>query len=797
MSKLKRSGRQNTTQSNGGGAPSTPVNGRRKIQPLASRLVAGFVLLIAIAIAWWSLRGPNALPPAPTSEITRAELATYVDNKSCLGCHSAQAAQWRQSHHAQAMASPTAETVRADFNNIEFKHKGITSHFFKHEDRYFVRTDGPDGALGDFEIKYTFGVDPLQQYLIEMPGGRLQPLQIAWDIPGKKWFHLLPNEKTPAGDVLHWTGRYQTANTMCIACHTTGYEKRYDANSDTFASTWKEPNVSCQSCHGPGKHHVQWATMQAKGVVTPSVANERLGLIVDFKSGDSHKVTDVCAQCHSRRSELTATPVPGEPRFGNYLPSLLHEGLYHADGQQLDEVFVDGSFRQSKMYQKGVNCSNCHNPHSGKLKLNGNAVCTQCHQPKTTEKFVGAAGMFDTPAHHFHQAGSAGAQCAACHMPDKNYMRIQRRLDHSLRIPRPDLTVKIGVPNACTNCHADKPAQWAADQVANWYPSSRLRKPHYGEAFTAVRNGQPGAYDALSRLVADPQYAGIVRATALTEMRPDPATGANERIQATHDNDPEVRAAAAYSLASMPTAMRKPALTPLLSDPVRAVRIAAARNLASLPPDQLDAAMRPDFDAALSEYIAAQNVSLDMPGAHLNLAVLYQDMGQIDLAEQHYLKTLKIDPDFTAARANLAQLYNATSRNTDAEHVLVEGLKRMPELGELQYSLGLLLAEENRLPEAIKALTKAARLLPSRSQVHYNLGLALQQQGLRKLAESALLRAQKIDPLNPAPPYALALFYAQGGQQAQALVWAQQLQALTPSDPKVNQLIEKLSNKHQ
>jgi predicted CXXCH cytochrome family protein len=759
-------------------------------------LAAILTLVLVAAVALWSARSlpvPDAsLAASAPAAAGATQSVAYVDNQLCLGCHPEQGRQWQASHHAQAMAAATAATVRGDFNGATFKHQGIVSQFFRRGDRFFVRTDGPDGKLADFEVGYTFGYEPLQQYLISLPGGRLQPLQIAWDTRSRRWFHLLPKEQAPAGDVLHWTGRYQTANTMCIACHTTGFEKRYDAASDSYASTWKEPNVSCQSCHGAGDRHVQWARLKADGRTPPTHSGERLGLLVDFKAAGASGQVEVCAACHSRRSELTAAPVPGQPRLDHYLPARLDSGLYHADGQQLDEVFVDGSYRQSRMYGKGVGCTDCHDAHTGQLKLAGNAVCTQCHTTQAKPRFAGAAGAFDTPAHHFHPPGSAGAQCAACHMPSTTYMQIQRRPDHSLRIPRPDLTVRIGTPNACTQCHDDKPAQWAADRVAAWYGAQRRQEPHYGEAFAAARAGQAGAGEALARLVADAQMPPIVRATALDALRNDPRTGDSLRVAATRDADPEVRAAAADSLEGLPAAQRLYALTPLLKDPLRAVRIAAARSLSSLPREQIDAAARPAFDAALAEYVAAQSVSLDMPGAQLNLAVVHQHGGRIDLAERHYLDALRIDPDFTPARANLSQLYNASARNADAERVLTEGLRRLPDLGELQYSLGLLLAEEKRLPEAAQALAKAARLLPERAKVHYNLGLALQQLGRRQGAERALLQAQRLDPMDAATTYALAVFYAQDGQQTQALAWAEKLQALAPTDPQVARFVASL-----
>lgn len=761
------------------------------------------VLLLAVAAlaggAWWLL-GPQATAPAALSADASSAVplapSAFVDNASCVGCHQDQARRWEGSHHAKAMAAPTEATVAGDFGGTSFTHQGVTSRFFRRDGKYVVRTDGPDGKLADFEVAFTFGVAPLQQYLIAMPGGRLQPLQIAWDLERRRWFHLLPDEKAPPGDVLHWTGRYQTANTMCISCHTTGFEKRYDATADTFASTWKEPNVSCQSCHGPGERHLGWARAQAAGVAAKASApGERFGLDVRLKTASAAQQVEVCSACHSRRSELTATPAAGQPRLDHYLPSLLQPGLYHPDGQQLDEVFVDGSYRQSRMYGKGVRCTDCHDPHTSRLKVPGNGVCLQCHAPQADARFPTAAGNYDTPAHHHHEAGSAGAQCASCHMPAKTYMQVQPRPDHSMRVPRPDLSVKLGTPNACNACHADKTPQWAADRVAAWYGPGRRQEPHYGEVLAAARAGRPGSGESLAALIADTLNPGIVRATALAALRADGAAGMAQRVSATRDPDPEVRAAAADAFDAAPVPQRVYALAPLLRDPVRAVRIAAARALSSVPPAQLGDAHRAAFDAALAEYVAVQRVSLDMPGAHLNLAVVYQNTGRAQDAEKHYLDALRIDPDFTPARANLARLYAAASRNADAQRVLEDGLRRIPTLGDLQYALGLLLAEDGRLPQAATALARAAALLPDQARVYYNLGLAQQQLGQRPEAEKALLTAQRLDPADPAIAHALAVFYVQGGQRQQALRWAQAQLALAPDDADARRMVASLQGR--
>jgi predicted CXXCH cytochrome family protein len=749
-------------------------------------LAAGLTLLVGGVV----LRFQESVPGVQRVDVasavrSSAQPIAYVANDTCLSCHAEQGRDWATSHHAQAMALSTPTTVRGAFDGRQFRHGGVTSRFFKRNDRYFVNTDGPDGKLADFQITYTFGVGPLQQYLIAMPGGRLQALQIAWNDQKKQWYHLRPDEKTPPGDVLHWTGRYQSANSMCIVCHTTAYERRYDAATDSFDSTWKEPNVSCQACHGPGEAHVKWA--KTKEVDRPKAVDAAtLGLTVKPGDGDPHAAQDVCTPCHSRRSELTATGVPGQPLLDHFLPSVLRDGLYHADGQQsTEEVFVDGSFRQSKMFKMGVTCTNCHNPHTGKLRQPGNALCLQCHASQQNAAFPAAAGTYDSPSHHFHAAGSPAAQCVSCHMPSRVYMGIQNRPDHSLRVPRPDLSTKTGAPNACNNCHSKEAPEWAAGKVAQWYGSKRQQGTHFGEAFASYKAGKAPAAEALVAVIADSSASPIVRATALDALRGDSLTGMPVRIAALSDQSAAVRVAAADSLAALEPVRRMEVLGPRLSDPLRAVRMASVHSLSTIPRQQLGVQLLGPFDAAVKEYIAVQSLSLDMPGARLNLAVMYQNTGQVALADGHYRGALKIDPDFSPARLNLAQMLAAQGRIHDAQTVLKEGLIRTPAIGEMQYALGLLLAQDGQTKDCVLALQKAAKLLPMRARVHYNLGLAYQKAGQAKAAEQALLAAASTDESDPDVLYALSAFYFRARQLKETRIWVDKLRQLHPGDQRL------------
>jgi predicted CXXCH cytochrome family protein len=710
----------------------------------------------------------------------------YAHNDTCVACHPAEAASWKTSHHFAAMAPAADASVVGDFTGAEFARDGVVSRFVRDGTKFIVHTDGADGTLADFDVAYTFGVHPLQQYLIAQPGGRLQALTIAWDAERRRWFHLYPHERTPAGDVLHWTGRYQSWNAMCASCHSTNLRKNYDARADRYATTWSEINVSCQSCHGPGERHVAWARSDPR---TRTAADG----LVDLTAGGAEREIQICAPCHSLRSELRAAPIPGEPLYDDYLPALLTPDLYHADGQQLGEVYEYGSFRQSRMYQAGVRCTDCHDAHRLTLAAEGNALCVRCHQETPdARRFPGLrAKSYDSPAHHFHPPGSPGALCVNCHMPARNYMVIDARRDHAIRIPRPDLTVKIGTPNACSGCHADRPPTWAVDAIARWYGPGRRQEAHYGEALAAGRAGRPGAEPGLVNLARDPSQPAIVRATALDLLRHYGAASVPASVEGTHDPDPAVRIAAVAGLERVAPEERAPLVTSLLDDPVRAVRIEAARVLSSVPPDRVDPAHREGDRRAVGEFVAAQEVALDLPGPHLNLAVLYENQGRHALAEEQYLSALRLDPDFTPARLNLARLLNGLRRNGDAERVLREGIARVPNQGELLYSLGLLLAEEERFPEAADTLGRAADLLPERARVRYNAGLALQRLGRRADAETALVKARGIDPADPEIAWALAILYAQQNDWPRARAAAEAVDALAPGNPEVQALLDR------
>ena len=782
-----------TTGDDGGALRASP----KSSFPRAKWLAPLAALVVLLGVGWLTTQRHSAPPtpsidPGPGAPV--AAVAAFVGSAACAACHAAQHLAWTQSQHARAMQHATAATVLGDFKDAKYSRDGVTSSFFGRDGVFFVRTDGPDGKLAEYEVKYTFGVEPLQQYLVELPGGRLQALALSWDARpkgdgGQRWFRQYPDEKLDFRDELHWTKRSQNWNFMCADCHSTNVRKGYDATKRAFATEWAEISIGCEACHGPGSAHVTWAGSKSasdpmRGLTV--ALDERRGVTwsVDAASGNgkrsaerrSGREIEVCAQCHSRRAQIAEGYRAGRPFMDHYLPSTLSAGLYHADGQQRDEVFIWGSFLQSRMHRAGVTCSDCHDPHTQKLRAPGNAVCAQCH----------AAAKYDARAHHFHDPASAAGQCANCHMPATTYMVVDPRRDHSFRVPRPDLSVAIGTPNACNGCHADKAATWAGDAVARWYGPQRRNEAHYGEALDAGRRAHPGAAPGLVALVTGPDYPAIVRATAIELLAQYPGRAAEEGIRrALVDADPLVRHAAVVAQQSSAAERLVRLVAPLLSDPVRAVRAEAARVIAPAAA-LLGAADRTRFDAAIGEYEAGQRESLDRPEAWMNLGNLYASRRETTRAEAAYRSAIERDPKFVPAYVNLADLARAEQREAEAEALLRDGLRAAPTAAALHEALGLTLVRQGRKGAALAELAAAYKAAPAQSRYAYLYAVALHDAGRRQDAIRLLSESAKREG-NREVLLALATYRGESGDTEGANQALRALASINPDDPALAQ----------
>jgi len=768
-------------------------------------IVAALLLAGVAAVAWMLRGGTNPVmdgAPAPAASVASA---TYVGSEACAGCHAESYAAWRGSQHAAAMQEATPETVLATFEGVVLRGTDSEARLRRDGDAFVVRTAGPDGKPADFRVRYTFGLYPLQQYLVEFPQGRLQSLTLAWDARpaeagGQRWIDLYPDQDLRPGNPLHWTGIDQNWNYQCADCHSTNLRKGYDPDSDVFETRWSEIHVGCEACHGPGSAHLAWAERAKSGAAEAegdlglaARLDERRGISwpIDPATGNAKRSApratwleiDTCARCHARRGQFSDDHAAGQPFQDAFRPALIEPGLYWPDGQMRDEVYNYGSFLTSRMAAAGVTCSDCHEPHAGTLRAPGNAVCVQCH----------LAEKFDTPAHHHHEAGSAGAQCAACHMPTTTYMVVDPRHDHSFRVPRPDRSVALGTPNACNACHADRDGQWAADTLRAWYPQPKPGFQYFAETFAAADGGDGRARDSLVALAEDSTQPSFVRASALLRLagdgRPDAIASARKGLR---DPDPNLRFAAAEAYAGAEPATQARDLAPLLDDPLRLVRMSAARTLAGAAEAALDASQRGRFDAALAEYVDGQRFNADRPEAHVNLGSLYVVRGDAAGAEAAYRKALAIDPAFVPAWVNLADLQRARDDEEAARATLLAGLEVAPGDATLRHALGLSFARTGDLPAAVQELEAAARAAPESARYTFVYAIALHSAGREQEAIRVLVQGLERHPANREYLLTLASIHLDAGRRDEALQYLAQAAQAYPGDPEVARMLQSL-----
>jgi len=766
--------------------------------------------VLAVAAILLAIAGPGGLLAAESNQSSTA--STFVGSDTCAECHKAEAKLWRGSQHERAMAHATDKTVLGDFNDASFDYFGVRSRFFRNDGKFFVETDGPDGKLATFEIKYTFGVEPLQQYLVEFPDGRIQALSIAWDsrpkdAGGQRWFHLYPNENIRYDDVLHWTKLNQNWNFMCAECHSTGLRKNYDAANDRYATTWAEISVGCEACHGQGSNHVAWARAQQSWWPFGRREDRTKGLIANFddrkgivwshdpKNGDIIRnlppnvlrtEVETCGRCHARRSEISENWVPGRWLLDTHaIASPLAPDVYWADGQvrDVEEPYNYVPFKQSKMFAAGVTCSDCHDPHSGKQKFSGNGACLQCHSPET----------YAAARHSHHEQASTAPTCVSCHMPARTYMVVDPRHDHSMRVPRPDLSVKLGTPNACNYCHADKPAQWAADAIARWFGPERKGFQTYAEALHIAATNQADAPRRLIAVAAGANNPGVARASALMELAPDVSpANADLARRGLSDPDPMVRIGAIEMLSNVHPEQVWTLVAPLLADPVRGVRIRAAALLAAVPTERQPQADRARFESAAAEFVAAQRLNADRPEDRASLANFYARRGRVADAETEYKAALRLSPQYTPAAINLADLYRATGREGEGVALLRAELAAAPKDAGLHHALGLALVREKKNDDALAELKTASELAPSQSRYAYIYAVALHSAGRGEDAIKILTDNLAKNPSDRDTLVALVTFYRDAGNVPMALDYAERLARIAPDDRNILGLVDSL-----
>ncbi len=660
----------------------------------------------------------------------------YIGDKECQSCHKQEHSDWLGSHHDLAMQTATDKTVLGDFNNANFNYNGIISTFFKKNGKFMVNTDGANGKLQDFEISYTFGVYPLQQYMINFPDGKVQVLTIAWDSRekkdgGQKWFHIHADENVSSDDVLHWTGPNLNWNYMCADCHSTNFKKNYNPKTKKYTSSYEQINVSCEECHGPGEEHQKWAK-------NPKIYNGTLADTLKFIGKKNHWKIDakthkpvlegeinreelmLCAKCHSRRTQFGDDFTNAKNYHDNYRLATLSETLYESDGKIKDEVYVYGSFVQSKMYDAGVSCSDCHDSHSLKRKALGDNVCNSCH----------IRDDYDTPKHTKHKKGSAG--CIDCHMPSRTYMGVDERNDHSFRVPRPDLSDAHDTSNACSKCHKDKSNSNLADAMKGWYGEIPKGHQDFSHALHSNRKNSADAYKDMYELLMS-SSPDIAKATLIPRLGIYPSKQTHmTSLQMLRSKNPSIRIAALQALQSFPAQFVIKDIFKTLSDEMKNVRIEAMRILLAYDVGKLSSAQEIIYKKMLLEYKDSLLFLSDRAESQVALAQLYERLGELKNVYIAYEEAQRIQKFYVPSYVNYAHFYQEQRQEDKALEVLQKGISIIGKEPLLLEPLALWYIRNSQKEKGISILQSTANKHPRNARIQYLYAVSIADKNINK-----------------------------------------------------------------
>jgi len=670
----------------------------------------------------------------------------YMGDNNCVSCHQDEYDLWKGSHHDLAMQVANDSTVLGDFNEVKTQIDGVDYFFFKKGKDFYVKIREIDDSEKEYKIAYAFGVTPLQQYLIDFDKGKKQVLRVTWDTIKNVWFHQYEGDKIETQDWLHWTNGAQNWNTMCAECHSTNLKKNYIVEKDSFHTTYSVINASCESCHGPGEKHVNWANANPD-------AKEDIGYILKGKTQMDQ--LNLCAPCHARRVKLTKDLVPGETFADQYMVQNITTNYYHGDGQIDEEDYVYGSFLQSKMYGIGIKCSDCHDAHSLQLKFKGNKLCLQCHVPDN----------YDSKKHHFHQENTEASQCINCHMTGKLYMGNDFRRDHSFRIPRPDQSVKYDTPNACKACHDKESNQWAADWVEKWYGSER--REHFSDALLLSSSQNLSKEDRLmlDKFIVDLKFPEIARATVIENLSYTEPDQYASLLLALKDSSAIVRYNALMKFRNLPLPDRTSIALKHMNDSVKLVRIGVAQLAIGIDERTLSELEKNSLNKSRTELETMLYSNADFSTGRAQLGDYYLQNNDYKTAIKHYEMALKKDSLLYMVYSNLATVYSLVNDYDKALKTLDIWSAKNPELSRPHYLKALLYFEMKNDEQAIAALKTAIKIDPNDTRSMYNMSTYyFQDQKDLKLAEKYVKAALKVEPDNQEYKYLLALVYRDQGK---------------------------------
>jgi tetratricopeptide (TPR) repeat protein len=647
--------------------------------------------------------------------------APWAGSTSCRSCHASFYQRWVSSHHGLAMQPYTPDFACA---NLKAATEPIRIGKYEYlaclgPKQGWVRERGPEGER-QYRIVHVLGGKSVYYFLTPLDRGRLQTLPVAYDVRTQKWFDTAASgvRHFPAGGVdapAPWTDPMFTFNTSCHGCHVSQLSTNYDPQTDTYRTTWAEPGINCEACHGPAQEHVRICRAAGAGQTPRDLK------IISIKSFPPEQINSMCSSCHAKMSPLSTSFQPGERYFDRFDLTTLEYPDFYPDGRDLGENYTMTTWRLSPCVRSGkLDCLHCHTS-SGRYRFAGNekpnAACLPCHQERVENAAV----------HTHHQADSAGNRCTACHMPRTDFARMARS-DHSMRPPTPAATLAFKSPNACNACHKDKGASWADQQVRQWHQTD-YQKPVLERAglLDAIRRGDWHRLgDALAYI--ESKNRDEVFATSLIRLLQSCESSAKwpALIHALQeDPSPLVRSAAAQTLEGYASDESVKALAKATTDDYRLVRVRAASALAAVPVERVPDACRTAVSRATTELLEAYYARPDDYASQYNLGNFYLQRGDQSHALASYQTAIRLRPDFVPPYANVAFIYNAIGQNDQAEASFRRAIALEPNDPVLHLNLGMLLGEMKRPAEAEQAFRKTLALDPNSAVAAYNLGILL------------------------------------------------------------------------
>ena len=731
----------------------------------------------------------SALLVWPVQTIAQENITSgYAGSQSCRECHEEFYRLWSTSRHGLAMQPYTAEFAGKELipqvNDIrigEFTYRadlsGATGWVLE------------KGAKGEkkYRIEQVMGGKNVYYFLTPMERGRLQTLPVAYDVQKKEWFDTaasgirhFPGGQT--GQPLDWKDQAYTFNTSCYGCHVSQLSSNYDLKTDTYTTTWAEPGINCEACHGPSAEHNRVFRETPRGQKPEDIK------IISWKNFSAEQKNAACSICHAKMSPVTANFAPGDRFFDHFDLATLEDPDFYPDGRDLGENYTYSSWMLSPCAKGGkLHCVACHTS-SGRYRFKAeetaNDACMPCHEDHVK----------NATAHTHHQQGSTGNKCISCHMPTTSFARMNRT-DHSMLPPTPSASIDFKSPNACNLCHTDKDAAWADKHVREWrtrdYQAPVLKRAAFIDAARKLDWEQlPAMLDYITGKDRDEIFAtSLIR---LVQSSGDPRV-VPVLLEAVRDPSPLVRSAAAAALQNVPT---KEAVQPLVEatgDDYRLVRVRAAASLAGYQDLPLGDAQKKAVATANEEYLSSILSRPDQWASHYNLGNYYLDRRDFKQAVVSYDTALKLEPRAVLAMVNESMAYASMGENKKADESLEKALQVAPDNAAANFNMGLLKAEENDPGQAEEYLKKAFRADSQMAQAAYNLCIITAKDRIDE-AVAWCRKATELQPQEPKYAFTLAFYLNQKGNRGEATRTLQEIVIKYPGFKDAEVLLRKISD---